>query len=63
MPFPFKFPLGRLKKLVYSVLENAEFRQLAKSVRGQLVSSFSLERLLKDHKVSMPLGVVVDENG
>lgn len=55
--------IGKLKKNIVSILEEDEFKDVAKTMVNLSKSALSVKFFIKDHKPEMPLRVVINENG
>ncbi|XP_042144221.1 uncharacterized protein LOC121834568 [Ixodes scapularis] len=55
--------IGKLKKNIVSILEEDEFKDVAKTMLNLSKSALSVKFFIKDHKPEMPLRVVINENG
>ncbi|CAN7939559.1 unnamed protein product [Ixodes hexagonus] len=55
--------LRQIKREVAAILKDSDFPALVSRMNGISRDTFGIEFFLKDHKVGLPLRVVVNENG
>ncbi|CAN7947541.1 unnamed protein product, partial [Ixodes pacificus] len=55
--------LGRHKREIVRTFKDSDFTSLAARLNGNLKDTFAIKFFLKDHKVDLPLRVVINEDG